>query len=42
MSVDVMALNEAIKQDSQFIDRALNEASKVVVGQREMMSEQSF
>ncbi|MCH2533655.1 MAG: MoxR family ATPase [Bdellovibrionales bacterium] len=37
MSVDVMALNEAIKQDSQFIDRALNEASKVVVGQREML-----
>ena len=32
-----MALNEAIKQDSQFIDRALNEASKVVVGQREML-----
>lgn len=37
MSVDVLALNEAIKQDSQFIDRALNEASKVVVGQREML-----
>src|SRR5690554_2454866 len=32
-----MALNEAIKQDSQFIDKALSEASKVVVGQREML-----
>jgi len=37
MSVDILALNEAIKKESQFVDRALNEASKVIVGQREML-----
>ncbi|MEK6555856.1 MAG: AAA family ATPase, partial [Bdellovibrionota bacterium] len=37
MSVDVYALNEAIKKESQFVDRTLNEVSKVVVGQREML-----
>lgn len=37
MSVDILALNEAIKVESQFVDRALEEASKVVVGQTEML-----
>lgn len=37
MSVDILALNEAIKKESQFVDRALTEASKVIVGQREML-----
>lgn len=37
MDVDILALNEAIKKESQFVDRALKEASKVVVGQTEML-----
>ena len=37
MSVDIMALNEAIKQESQFVTRALDEVGKVVVGQKEMI-----
>lgn len=37
MDVDIVALNEAIKQESQFVDRTLGEVSKVVVGQREML-----
>lgn len=37
MSLDINALNEAIKQESQFVDRALGEVSKVVVGQQEML-----
>lgn len=37
MSVDIVALNEAIKQESQFIDKTLKEVSKVIVGQREML-----
>lgn len=37
MSVDLMALNEAIKVESQFVTRCLNEVSKVVVGQTEML-----
>ncbi|MEO0336682.1 MAG: MoxR family ATPase [Pseudomonadota bacterium] len=37
MDVDILALNEAIKQESQFVDRALTEVSKVVVGQSEML-----
>lgn len=32
-----MALNAAIKQESQFVDRMLNEVGKVVVGQKEMV-----
>ncbi len=32
-----MALNEAIKKESQFVDRMMKEVSKVVVGQREML-----
>jgi len=34
---DIMALNEAIKQESQFVDRAMTEVSKVIVGQKEML-----
>ncbi len=37
MQVDIMALNEAIKQESQFVDRMINEVNKVVVGQKEMV-----
>ncbi len=37
MEVDVLALNAAIKQESQFVDRMLKEVSKVIVGQREMI-----
>lgn len=37
MEVDIMALNAAIKQESQFVDRMLQEVSKVVVGQKEMV-----
>lgn len=37
MDIDVVALNEAIKKESQFVDRALEEVCKVVVGQREML-----
>jgi MoxR-like ATPase len=35
--VDIMALNAAIKQESQFVDRMLQEVSKMVVGQKEMV-----
>ena len=35
--VDILALNAAIKQESQFVERMLKEVSKVVVGQREML-----
>jgi MoxR-like ATPase len=37
VELDIMALNEAIKKESQFVDRTLDEVSKVVVGQREML-----
>lgn len=37
MEVDILALNEAIKHESQFVEKALSEVSKVVVGQREML-----
>ncbi|MCB0408282.1 MAG: MoxR family ATPase [Bdellovibrionales bacterium] len=37
MEVDILALNEAIKLESQFVDKALKEVSKVVVGQTEML-----
>jgi MoxR-like ATPase len=36
-SVDIMALNAAVKQESQFFEKMLNEIGKVVVGQREMV-----
>lgn len=35
--VDVMALNAAIKNESQFVDRMLKEVGQVVVGQKEML-----
>ena len=37
MEVDILALNAAIKQESQFIDRMMSEINKVVVGQKEMV-----
>ncbi len=37
VEVDILALNEAIKKESRFVDRALEEVGKVVVGQREML-----
>ncbi len=37
MSVDVVALNAAIKQESQFVDRMMKEISKAVVGQSDMV-----
>lgn len=36
-SVDILALNEAIKQESQFVERMRREVSKAVVGQSEMV-----
>jgi len=35
--IDILALNAAIKQESQFVERMLTEVSKVVVGQKEMV-----
>lgn len=35
--VDIMALNAAIKQESQFIDKMMAEINKVVVGQKDMV-----
>lgn len=35
--LDLMALNAAVKQESQFVERMITEISKVVVGQREMV-----
>lgn len=37
MDFNLMALNESIKKESQFVDRMFKEVSKVVVGQREMI-----
>ena len=37
MSIDILALNAAIKQESQFVDRMLKEVTKVVVGQVDMI-----
>lgn len=35
--VDILALNAAIKQESQFVERMMREVSKVVVGQQDML-----
>lgn len=35
--IDLLALNAAVKQESQFVDRMLTEISKSIVGQREMV-----
>jgi MoxR-like ATPase len=37
VEVDVMALNAAVKQESGFVEKMLQEVSKVVVGQTEMV-----
>lgn len=37
MDVDILALNAAIKQESQFVDRMMTEVNKVVVGQKDML-----
>lgn len=37
MEVDIMALNAAIQQESQFVGKMANEVNKVVVGQKEMV-----
>lgn len=37
MDVDILALNAAIKQEAQFVDRMMAEVGKVVVGQRDMI-----
>jgi MoxR-like ATPase len=37
MSVDILALNEQIKQESQFVGRLLTEVGKAVVGQKHML-----
>lgn len=37
MDFNLMALNETIKKESQFVERMLKEVSKVVVGQKEML-----
>jgi MoxR-like ATPase len=37
MEMDVMALNAAVKQESQFIEKMMSEISKVVIGQKEMV-----
>jgi MoxR-like ATPase len=37
MDVDILALNAAIKQESQFVEKMLTEVNKVVVGQKEML-----
>ncbi len=35
--VDILALNAAIKQESQFVDRMMKEVGKVIVGQTDML-----
>jgi len=35
--IDILALNAAIKQESQFVEKMMQEISKVVVGQKEMV-----
>ena len=37
MSIDLSSLNESIRRESQFVDKALQEASKIVVGQNVMV-----
>ena len=37
VEIDIMALNVAIQQESQFVNRMMNEVSKAVVGQKEMV-----
>lgn len=37
MEVDIVALNAAVKQESQFIEKMMKEVSQVIVGQKEMV-----
>src|SRR6476646_8161630 len=37
VQVDVGALNAAVQQESQFVERMLKEVSKIVVGQKDML-----
>lgn len=37
VQVDILALNEAIKKESQFVEKAITEVSKAVVGQKDMI-----
>ncbi len=37
MSVDIQAIHERIRQESAFVDKILNEVSKVIVGQKYMV-----
>ena len=37
MDFNLMALNESIKKESQFVDRMMKEVAKVVVGHKEML-----
>lgn len=37
MDLDIVALNAAVKQESQFVDRMMAEVGKVIVGQKEML-----
>lgn len=37
MEVDILALNAAIKQESQFVEKMMLEVNKVVVGQKDMV-----
>ncbi len=37
MEVDIMALNAAVKQESQFVEKMMAEVGKVIVGQKEMV-----
>jgi len=37
MAVDIQAINEKIKKESEFIDKITNEVSKVIVGQKYMV-----
>jgi len=37
MDFNLMALNESIKKESQFVERMMKEVAKVVVGQKEML-----
>jgi len=37
LEIDIMALNAAIKQESQFVEKMINEVNKIVVGQKDMV-----
>lgn len=37
MGTDILAINERVRQESQFVDRLMSEVGKVIVGQRYMI-----